>query len=346
MKVCKFVEGSFVPSIDGASEKFSQVSRKFADQGIDLTIVHCYRGWSDLTKIADQTFTTYAISPRYYYHQHSIVDKVVQEIRPDIIEMNDAELVISTGLHLNQKFRVPLVFDNQFVPSVMLKDLNLDPLAIEEEKKKEKALGKAISGAVCFTNLDKDHFVDSTGVDPDRVAIIPLGSDYESIKIRDLKESDKTVLFLGNMYFEPNSEAVEYAAEQIVPDVISKNPEIRFKFVGDVPSSIKSKYESKNINFIGRINDINQVFEGIRVCIAPIKTGGGMRVKILTYMSTGIPIVTTSIGAEGISDPSVFKIANDPKQFAESINDLFMDLPGSVQLGRRARELVISSHSW
>lgn len=346
MEICKFVEGSFIPALDGASERFSQVSKNLAKQGAGLTVVHCYRGWSDLAKIAEQGFATYAISPKYYYQDYSVAESIIERVRPDVIEMNDIELIMSTGVHLSKRYKIPLVFDAQFVTSVLLQDLNAAPDVIEAERNQEQALGKVISGAICFTELDKKQFVDATGIEESRAHIIPLGSDTTTIKPRELKDSDKTVVFIGNMFYEPNSEAVEYAAENIIPAVTAANPGVNFRFVGDAPQHLKDKYQGENTVFTGRIQDINEVFDGARICIAPIKTGGGMRVKILTYMATGAPVVATSVGSEGISDLNAIRIGDTASDFIEQINAFLNDLPGSIELGRRARDVVARDHSW
>lgn len=346
MEIVKFAEGSFIPALDGASERFSQVSKNLARQGAGLTVVHCYRGWSDLGKIAEQGFATYAVSPKYYYQDHSVADSIIERVGPDVIEMNDIELMMATGVHLSKKYKTPLVFDAQFVTSVLLQGLNAPAEAIEAERRQERALGKVISGAVCFTDLDKRQFVESTEIEEERAHIIPLGSDTETIKSREIKNTDKTVVFIGNMFYEPNSEAVEFAGDKVIPAVLAANPDANFRFVGDAPQHLKDKYASDKTVFTGRIHDINEAFAGARVCIAPIQTGGGMRVKILTYMATGVPVVATSIGSEGVSDLSAIRIGDNAAEFTDQINSLLNDLPKSVALGQHARNVVSRDHSW
>lgn len=344
MKICKFIEGSFMPSFDGASQRFASISKNLSNLGVDLIIVHCYRGWSDLNIIKNQNFRTIAISPKYYYHDHTIIDKIIRSIKPDIIEMNDMELLMSTGLYINKKFKIPLIFEAHFVSSILTKDVTKDNNAVNLEKEHEKMVTKIVSGIICFTSIDKKNFLKSTEIDPKRIEVIPLESDLETIKYRKVTNDDKSILFLGNMYFQPNQEAVEDIVNNIAPIVLKKNRDVNFKFVGDVPDNIRKKYESERIIFKGRVNDINKVFEGVRVCIVPVKTGGGMRVKILTYMASGIPIISTKIAADGIHYKKFINIAENPTEFANKIIEIINNLEKSKRQGKVAYSEALKNH--
>lgn len=346
MKICKFVEGSFIPSFDGASQRFSNISKNLSSLGVDLTVLHCYRGWSDLNKIKNETFDTIALSAKYYYHDHSVVDKIMSLIKPDLVEMNDMELLMSTGLYINQKFKIPLLYESHFVSSVLVKGFTSDASAILPEKLKEKKISKIVSGIVFFTDIDKNDFIESTKSDLNLIDVIPLGSDLDNVSFRQVTDNDSVILFLGNMYFQPNQDAVEEIVKSIGPSVLERTGNVSFRFVGDVPEHIKQKYQSDKFVFTGRLKDINNAFKGVRVCIAPVKTGSGMRVKILTYMASGIPIVSTKIAADGINYQKFLNIADNSSEFSDKIIEIVNDLSKSQLQGRMARTEATNSHSW
>jgi len=346
MKICKFVEGSFIPSFDGASQRFNNVSKNLSNLGADLTIIHCYRGWSDLNTIKTQNFRTIAVSPKYYYHDHSVVDKIIGSIKPDIVEMNDMELLMSTGLYINKKYKIPLVYEAHFVSSVLVKNVAKNSKTIPLEKNHEKMVAKIVSGITCFTNIDKKDLLMSMKIDPKRIRVIPLGSDFDTIKFKKVTKKDNTVLFLGNMYFQPNQEAVDDIVNKIAPRVFEINKNVIFRFVGDVPDIIRKKYQSERFVFQGRVPDINQAFKDVRVCIVPVTTGGGMRVKILTYMASGIPIISTKVAAGGIHYKRFLNIANNPVEFADKIIEIINDLHKSVNQGKQAYQEALKNHSW
>jgi len=345
MKICKFIEGSFIPSFDGASQRFASISKNLSNKGIDLTIIHCYRGWSNLNIIKNEKFKTIAVSPKYYYHDYSVVDKIISQIKPDLVEMNDMELIMSTGAYINKKYKIPIIYEAHFVSSVLAKDVTKNTNVVKLERLHEKKVTKIVSGIICFTEIDKKDLIMSTKMDSKRIRVIPLESDLNTIKFKKVTQKDNIVLFLGNMYFQPNHEAVENIVNNIAPLVFKKNKKIIFRFVGDVPDILRKKYQNKKIIFKGRVEDINQVFKDVRVCIVPVMTGGGMRVKILTYMASGVPIISTKVAAAGIHYKRFMNIANNSAQFAKKIIEIINDLSKSINQGKLAYLEALKNHS-
>lgn len=346
MRITKFIEGSFIPSFDGASERFHQGTEHLTRLGIKMMIIHCFRGWSDLDQIAKKNFKTIAIPPDFYYRDSSITSQAVETFKPDLLEVNDPELGLSTGLELSILKNIPLVFDAQFISSCIAASYSNDEETLEAILKLEQHLGQCISGATCFTKLDKEDFVKATKISHERVHVIPMGSDVEKIRYREINQNDNTIVFMGNMFFLPNQEGAEYIANLIAPKLLNKYPSLVFRFVGDAPEEIKEKYQSKNIEFTGRLENINDVFEGARICLAPITTGGGMRTKTLTYMASGVPVVSTPIGTIGIETNDTVLLANSPEEFIANIDFLLQNHNISLKIGQKARELVETEYSW
>ena len=148
------------------------------------------------------------------------------------------------------------------------------------------------------------------------------------------------------MFFLPNQEGVEYIVNFIAPQLLTKYSNLVFRFVGDVPPEIKEKYQGENIEFTGRLEDINDAFDDARVCLSPITTGGGMRTKTLVYMASGVPVVSSSAGAIGIDASDALILANSPDEFITSIDELLQNYDESAQLGKRARKLMEADYSW
>ncbi len=345
MKICKFIEGSFMPSFDGASQKFEHITKELSSIS-NLTVIHCYRGWSDLKQIERQNFRTYAIPPKYYYYDYSIIDKTISLLKPDIIEMNDPELLISTGLHLNNKFKIPLVYDAHFVSSILVKDITKNNSASSYEELIEKKIGEIVSGATCFTEIDKNDLLVSTNLEPKRVKVIPFGIDFDGIEYKKVSKKDNAILFLGNMFFQPNQDAVKTIVKKIAPLVFQKNRDLVFKFVGDVPKNLVNTYKNKNIIFEGRIKDYKEVFDNVFVCLAPVRVGGGIRVKLLTYTASGIPIISTKVAASGIEFDNYINMAETPEEFANKILETHANEAKYFEKSKIAYESARLNHSW
>jgi len=347
MKICKFVEASFLPAFDGASQRFSKGLIALAENGIEPLAVHCYRGWSDLELIAQQNFKTIALPAKFYYQDLKILSIIFSSYKPQLFEVNDLELGLSTGLRLIQSFKTPMVFDAQFVSSELVSNYVKKGSELNEVKDMEKKLGKIISGASCFTQKDRLSLIKTMNLSLNEADVIPMGADLAPINYRQLKKTDNTILFIGNMYFQPNQEAVEYIAEYLIPQLEKIYPKLIFRFVGDVPLKIKEKYQKNNVIFTGRMSDINAVFANVRLCLSPILTGGGMRTKTLTYMASGIPVVSTQAGIIGIDHQDSVLVINDAhEQFFRAVVDLLDNFRLSQSLGEKARKVVEESYTW
>ncbi len=347
IKICKLVEASFLPAFDGASHKFSQGLIALAANDIEPLAVHCYRGWSDLKLIAQQNFKTIALPAKFYYQDPKILSIIFSSYQPQLFELNDVELGLSTGLRLIQSFKIPMVFDAQFVSSELMSSYVEQDSELIEVKANEKKMGEIISGATCFTQKDRLSLIKTMNLRSDEVDVIPMGVDLEQINFQQLKEKDNTILFIGNMFFQPNQEAVEYIAEYLMPRLEKIDPQLNFRFVGDVPPEMKAKYQQNNLIFTGRISDINTAFTNVRLCLSPIFIGGGMRTKTLTYMASGKPIVSTPAGIIGIDhQDSVLVVNDDREQFFRATVDLLNDFQRSQLLGKKARKVVKESYTW
>lgn len=346
LKIIKFVDGIFLPPLDGASERFCRVAYYLQRLGVEVVVIHCYRKWSSLNQIKQQGYKTYAIAPKYYYQDLSLIKKIINKEKPNIIEMNDVELITSVGASLNREFRIPVIFDCQYVLTTLLQDLAAKSSLIKRVYLLERKLSKIVSGVICFTERQRELLEKVSGIDRQRIAVIPIGANTEEIIPVSLSDQCQDVLFLGNLYYEPNQKAVEVIANKIAPSLLKEHPSVRFKIVGDCPKSLISTHSNKNLVFTGRIPNINEVFKGVRLGIAPVRVGGGMRVKTLTYMAAGIPIVAFRAGVEGIRHHGLIMVSNNLSKFCKYISNLLNDLNEAQRLGRELRKVCEQEYNW
>jgi glycosyltransferase involved in cell wall biosynthesis len=98
----------------------------------------------------------------------------------------------------------------------------------------------------------------------------------------------------------------------------------------------------------GTVEDVRPYFERVKAFVNPVRIGGGFRGKILEAMSMGLPIVTTSLGAEGVSaeDGRDMIVCDDPASFAAATVRLLRDDSLCASLGERAREMAVADFSW
>ncbi len=135
------------------------------------------------------------------------------------------------------------------------------------------------------------------------------------------------MLFIGNFEHPPNSDAMLYFLNQIFPLVHAQNPDIKLLIVGGhVPASIKAR-ASDHVIITGFVKDIEQLFNDIRISIAPLRYGAGVKGKINSSMSFGVPMVVSPIAAEGMNleHEKDILIAEQPEDVASEILRLYSD---------------------
>jgi GT2 family glycosyltransferase/glycosyltransferase involved in cell wall biosynthesis len=152
-----------------------------------------------------------------------------------------------------------------------------------------------------------------------------------------------TVLFVGNFRHTPNLEALTHFRKCIVPLVLAREPSARFVVAGaSAPDWLASVLESSGIEFLGPVADIREVLGRYAIFAAPILSGSGVRVKLLEAFASGIPVVATSLAAEGLCKPGDAEawIEDEDGAFAEAIVALLSSPAQGRALARTARAAV------
>ena len=160
----------------------------------------------------------------------------------------------------------------------------------------------------------------------------------------DGREPD-TMLFVGNFRHTPNIEGLNYFRQEILPLVRKARPQARLVVAGaDAQESLRGSLAVDGVEFLGSVGDIRDVLLKYAVFVAPILSGSGIRVKILEAFACGIPVVSTTLGAEGLcgGDSGMALIADRPQRFAAAAVSLLSDRRRSSDLAREARREVLS----
>ncbi|MGC9396455.1 MAG: glycosyltransferase family 4 protein [Anaerolineae bacterium] len=148
--------------------------------------------------------------------------------------------------------------------------------------------------------------IDASKASPARphpsTSVIPICVDTDDKPLVTRCERPLAVTHLGTMFWPPNVEGVLWFAREIFPKVLAQMPEARFVVVGkDPPQEVQDlTLQVRNVQVTGYVPDPDPYLTETAVFIVPLRAGGGMRVKIIDAWSWGLPIVSTSIGAEGI----------------------------------------------
>lgn len=218
----------------------------------------------------------------------------------------------------------------------------------------EKIAYKYSDLILAVSEKDKEFLI-KQGVTQDKIVVIPNGVDIEAFEpslkakkapvVHDLKRPCQ-VVFVGNMEYLPNQEAAEIIISHIAPKVLSQIDNVEFLMIGR--ASLKRRVNSANIVFTGVVDDVAEFLSASDVAVAPLIQGSGTRLKILEYFSCGLPVVSTSVGAEGLDVKNNVNILieDDMDKFAIRIIDLLRNKELRERIGKAARDLIVKRYDW
>lgn len=278
--------------------------------------------------------------------------KIIKNKKPDIIL---AEFVWS-GLHA-------LIFNILSKTPYILDEHNVEFLRFERMKKGnkvtrlflkiyEKLSCNFAQKVFCVSEVDKTYLSNILNIDKSKIIVVPNGIDTDKFypdiekgyKIRkklNIDYNDPIILFFGKLDYKPNLEAVELICHEIMPRVLKKLPNAKFLIVGDNPPL---KFSHENIIFTGPVKNIEDYINASDVVICPLRSGGGTRIKILEALACGKVIISTSIGAEGLTTSNNIIIRDKWDEFAKEIINVIIH---SMEKGKNKNvNDVIDRYAW
>jgi glycosyltransferase involved in cell wall biosynthesis len=192
-----------------------------------------------------------------------------------------------------------------------------------------------------FTERDAARI---TSLAPDlagRLRVTPFGIDLPAA-IAPAPDSSRELLFFGNYTHPPNIDGALWLGREIMPILRERCPGVRLSLVGAWPPAGVRELSSSDVRVEGVVDDLTPYFERAAVVLAPLRIGGGMRMKVLEAMAFARAVVTTPRGAEGIAAaaPEAIVVADDAAGLAEAVARLLEAPAERNALGARARRAV------
>lgn len=178
---------------------------------------------------------------------------------------------------------------------------------------------------------------------------VPTGVDVDAFQPPTAPPAHPTIGFLGSMDWMPNIDGVLWFAREVLPRVRERLPAVRMKIIGrNPPASISALAADPAIEVTGTVPEVQPHVHQCSLIAVPLLAGGGTRIKIFEAMAMGVPVISTTIGAEGlpVTHGQEIEIANDPQTFATSTLRLLQDQAAATGLAMRARELMERRFSW
>ena len=281
----------------------------------------------------------------------SALEKILSRREFDLVQLESSQLGYCADVT-----RVPTVLDEHNIEFLLLRRLagaESSParrmfgyLEAAKAMPEEVRAWNRCNGSVFMS--EADLHVMRARVPNKAACVVQNGVDVDYFSpVADEVDPD-TIVFTGAINYRPNTDAVAYFIREVFPLLTRLRPSAKLVVVGQGAPDWLVRMQGRNVEFTGAVRDVRPYVARAAVVVAPLRAGSGTRLKILEALAMAKPVVTTTIGCEGlgVADGEHVLVADDPKIFAETTARLMSDPKLACELGRNGRVLAEQDYSW
>jgi len=216
----------------------------------------------------------------------------------------------------------------------------------ECEKKACREAARIIAVSPTDASLMQSMF----GIAAEKISAVPTGVDIDYFRRPAHIRRETDLVFVGSMDWMPNVDGVQYFVREILPLIRRERPQCTLTVVGRKPGPdiLALAKLDPQIRITGTVPDVRPHLWGSRVSIVPLRIGGGTRLKIYESMAGSVPVVSTTVGAEGldVNHPATIRLADTPSAFASECLRLLNGQAEADRMAEEALDLVAARFSW
>ncbi|HET6315717.1 MAG TPA: glycosyltransferase family 4 protein, partial [Chloroflexota bacterium] len=232
----------------------------------------------------------------------------------------------------------------------------LKPLLAREArllKRYEGALCRQMDAVLAVSEVDRQSLI-AAGACPEKVHVIPIAVDCEALQPLARDERDdrsKHVITLGTLFYPPNADGVRWFLREVFPLIQKARADFQLSVVGPRPPADIVQFGARHapsVTVTGYVPDLLPYLARAAVMVVPVRAASGMRVRILEALARGMPVVSTTMGVEGIdaAHGEHLLVADEPEAFAQAVVRLLDDPPLRKRLARNGRRLAEQRYDW
>ena len=285
------------------------------------------------------------------------LDRLLQEQAFDVVQIESMHLIAYARRIRQTAPRTRLILDWHNIESeILARYAENDPNRLRSVyAKRTSALSRGVEDELlrlCHAHTvcsERERQVLLARVPQARIAVVGNGVDCEFFGEGPSETSERRdVLFMGRMDYHANIDAALFFVREVWPLVRRLRPELRLVIVGAQPPKQVLALRQPDITVTGTVDDVRPFYRSAMVSVVPLRVGGGTRLKVLEAMAAGTPVVSTSLGAEGlaITDGKDILIADAPPAMADAIASLQTESPLWHELAANGRRLVREKYDW
>lgn len=298
--------------------------------------------------------TPYNISKYRADSMFAALRDVVEHSSFDIVHVDHLHMA-AYGVFLKERYGLPIVLREHNLETTIMERFALTQknpllrgfanLQYRKLRRYEPEIGAKFDRCVMITPQDEQRMRNlSSRV---RTTVIPAGFDLRAVTDA-VPEKPKSILFLSSLDWRPNIDGFMWFYENVFPQILREEPEAVVTIVGKGHSPRLKQLDHHNLRFVGFVENVVPYLQSAQVCIVPLFTGGGIRIKILEMFAHRKCVVSTSVGCEGIEaeNERELLIADDAAGFARSLLQALRNHEMRVLLGSNARKLIEDRYDW
>lgn len=254
----------------------------------------------------------------------------------------DIESVNPYGSYL---FRFPKLVQKVLETSVLKKTVM--GFEISLLKKYEIKVGRIYDRVMFVARREAEHYDLTLG--ENKALVAPLGVDIEYFSSPlNITKKSMSIAFMGALSVAHNENGIVHFVKYVLPMIREKKPEVKLYVIGGGAGSKVKALESEHVILMGRVDDVRVAIKSCDVFVCPLQFGSGIKTKNLEAMAMGIPVVTTTIGAENIDAESGkdWYVAKNDQEFADFVCSLLEDSELREQIGNSGQKFVKKYFTW
>jgi polysaccharide biosynthesis protein PslH len=219
----------------------------------------------------------------------------------------------------------------------------------------ERSVIRTFEHTFTVTSVDKDFLLELFPQEKDtistRITATPISVDCEEIQPVQRKSGSHEIVTLGTLHYPPNADGIRWFINEVFPLIRHSLPDVHLTVIGKNPPDdflMQAERNPASITVTGYVPDLYPYFKEAAAIIVPVRSGGGMRVRILEAFAYGLPVVTTTAGLEGIEavvDQDVI-VKDTPLEFATAVTQLLVDPAQQQRLAINGRKLAEEKYHW